>query len=536
MPKTKELSTEQVATFFTEATTHPRLPSYQYSDYKQTRRARNSSYLNDSFDDIKDTEQQILKDHRRMPNMVSYSTLKKAYVQQLDAIKQTRVQRSRQALSLSVLAGCDAHVMPNFKSMRRSVFAVASQFNNGESMQRRLTHPCRFGADLTQGPAMQQTASETALARYVYRDYCNDLAHWEKQKEFSQLFWHEHGFLTPHVGKELACTEFVKTYRDQLMLNLERVKVDGAGIQDDQLVIQLLMSAPALGQYDTLAGSKNRDQAALNAFCQEILIIQYEMLAMVTLLEASANPDKRIPLVLTPIGGGAYGVNPASIAIAIEQACQIIIRSGVTNIDICLSAYRRNEVDCYRSLMPTLFSNAPIITHEQLSEMSALTEQSDSDICLNFFETLFATTFNNPKISSLIFSYAFDQSPSPSVGIEPSPKIKRGAGLFKLETPFKLSQTRNDVVYFKFDDLAKATAFYQKHKLIIKRIRNRNFVFDIIDSTRIPGKHVIRVLTVNGDYNALRSKLPELALPEASKIEPETSQYTPVKQASCVLQ
>lgn len=273
-------------------------------------------------------------------------------------------------LSYYVLEGCDALVTPTFTCMANSIRQVASQFNSGESPGRYETHPKDFQYDHTQGPAEQQTAFIAALMRWLYKDECDSLSAFKKYPEFETYFDYQHGYLTPRCGYEQAGLEFLKSHINEILLNVQRVGIDGT----NQSATQVLNSALALGAYDD--AREQRTEAGNRVIVQMselLLTAQYKAVAAVAIREARLNPDQRIPVCFTAVGGGVFENNPEAIKTALGEACDLMERSGLSNIDVCFSAYQSSEAEMFGSKH---FEQATIVTEEQLSQLSSLSALS----------------------------------------------------------------------------------------------------------------------------------------------------------------
>lgn len=248
---------------------------------------------------------------------------------------------------LYLLQGCDARVVPGFTSMQGSVRQVASQFNNGESKGRYATTPNKFKTDPTQGPAEQRTFGGAAIARYAHSSSCDCCGELLSDplisSEFNTLFDYQHGDLTPKAGQEQNGLEFLKKHINKLALNIERVGFDGVL---GQSVVQVLNSGLALGYYDQYK-RKPEDLKYINEMSELLLTAQYKLVSAVAILEAQNNPDKRIPVTFTLVGGGVFGNDKIAISRALSQSIKFIQDSGVANIDICLSVYSATELNEY---------------------------------------------------------------------------------------------------------------------------------------------------------------------------------------------
>ncbi len=275
---------------------------------------------------------------------------------------------SNESVKYFILERCDAAEVPRYDVMANSVRQVASQFNSGESPDRHLTHPKEFQFDHTQGPAEQQTSFCAALSRWVYRDQCDSLSLLKSYPEFERYFDYQFGYLTPKKGVEAQGLAFLKAHVHEIKLNVQQVGIDGTR----HSVIQVLNAGLALGPYDfareerTEAGNK-----IIAEMCAVVLKAQYEAVAAVAVREARINPEKRIPLCLTLVGAGVFSNDVDAVRNAISAACDFVEKSGVNNIDVCLSAYQHSEAEIFSTLH---FRDAPVLDQATLSRLSKLSD------------------------------------------------------------------------------------------------------------------------------------------------------------------
>src|SRR3990167_4354284 len=270
------------------------------------------------------------------------------------------------ALKYYILERCDSALTPTFAAMNKAVRQLASQFNLGESPSRELTHPKEFSSDHTQGPAEQSASVFAALLRWIHRDTSDGMVTLQAYEEFNQHFDYQFGYLTPRLGHEEEGLAFLKTHVEKIKLNVQRVGIDGT----DQTAIQVLNSALALGPYDPDREKRTEEgNRAIREMSELLLTEQFKAVAAVTIKEARQNPWMRIPVIFTPVGGGVYSNEPDAIKAALRAACDLIEKSRITNIDVCLSAYQPGEADIFKS---EHFLNAPAINQETLSRLQNL--------------------------------------------------------------------------------------------------------------------------------------------------------------------
>lgn len=267
-----------------------------------------------------------------------------------------------------ILEHCDSSEVPRYDAMANSVRQIASQFNSGESPGRYLTHPKEFAFDHTQGPAEQQTSFCAALSRWVYRDHCDSLTPLKIYPEFDQYFDYQFGYLTPRKGVESQGLAFLKKHVHEINLNVQRVGIDGTR----NTVTQVLNAGLALGPYDFAREARTEfGNQVIIEMSELLLTAQYEAVAAVAVREARKKPNMRIPLCLTLVGAGVFSNDVGAVKKAIGAACDFVEKSGIKNIDVCLSAYQHSEAEIFRT---THFNDALVLDQETLSKLSRLSD------------------------------------------------------------------------------------------------------------------------------------------------------------------
>lgn len=251
----------------------------------------------------------------------------------------------------------DAYASAGYPCFAGAVIQAASQLNNLEFPNPTDTHPAALSSDNTQGPAVQKGNPALALARYMWWKNNNEensfLRNWQtltievgtgpvkEVLSFSDIFDLKNGYMHPKDHMVDHAITFVRAHKDQLLLNMETTDFTKTG----HPIHQVLAAAMALGRYDydyTTNKQINRtaeEKAQLTVLCQEFLTIQYEMTAMKAIVEAQKDPHKRVPLLLTAVGGGVFKNDRAAIDAAIAAAVKKVIDSGITNIDFGVMAY-----------------------------------------------------------------------------------------------------------------------------------------------------------------------------------------------------
>ncbi len=292
-----------------------------------------------------------------------------------------------------LLLGCDSFATAHFQSMTGAIRQVASQFNSGEAKSPKLTPPHLFRHDATQGPAEQRTCGRAAIARYAYRRDCDSfgviLANETWRNEFLKIFDYKFGYLIPLPGKEQECLNFLKIHLDDLVLNVERVTIDNTN--PPVFAIQVLNASLALGAYDVYHTHRDATaKIALNQINKLLLEAQYMAVAKIALLEAIANPQRRIPVSFTFVGGSAFGADQSIIANALNQAIDMIQRSKQPNLDICISCWSSYELGIYQQIagknqlqaLNHILSNSQVLTQSQLQSrtLSEVMEFKESSV------------------------------------------------------------------------------------------------------------------------------------------------------------
>lgn len=316
-----------------------------------------------------------------MPHMVSIAEAKYIAEHAIANAAKTALKAQSSTLRRFWLAGCDAKKLPTL--LPYAVIQIASQSNGNESPNRIITPPSKYKKDPTQGPRSQLADIIAAIARYQQITHCDFLKTWREHPEFSTIFFEENGYLTPNIGMEREAAQFLSQHIHELLINVERIDPT---VQHTN--VQVLSFGLALGIYDfpidddLRSGTREHNQETQTqlALCSRILLeAEYQFAAYVAITEALANPEKRIPLVLTMVGGGVFGNSACAIAHALSAAETEIMRSGVTNIDLCISAWKPTEINQYMRLLEkeqSLFADksTPVISQNSLEKTTLLDE------------------------------------------------------------------------------------------------------------------------------------------------------------------
>lgn len=288
----------------------------------------------------------------------------------------------------------DAYAAASLLARQQSVVQVASQLNGLEFAEPNYINDAEaLDGDPTQGPAVQKTAPELALARLRYflmavprcepqddrplnqdpsvqqayalklhdiflRDFrrCVSSSDTAERLFFDQVYVLQNGYMHAHSNQEEKALQFAKDHAHTLLANIEVAIAARTG----QLYTQVLCSGLARGDYDGPGFNKKsapadwRSRGINHALDNTLALLDYQFLstyyrisALLAVLQAIRSPQKRIPLVLTRVGGGVFGNEPGAVDAAIRDAIHVVQSHGVTNIDIVLSAYGESDVNHY---------------------------------------------------------------------------------------------------------------------------------------------------------------------------------------------
>ncbi len=121
----------------------------------------------------------------------------------------------------------------------------------------------------------------------------------------------------------------------------------------------------AFGINELYPRSEDEKNVHIPALCQRLLTLQYQAIAQLAVLKSRVL-GQRIPLLLTPVGAGAFGNPPSAVYKAITSIQSIVEGE---NVDVVLSIYNKNELkEEYRNIIP-FFSLEK--THDEMSQISA---------------------------------------------------------------------------------------------------------------------------------------------------------------------
>ena len=263
--------------------------------------------------------------------------------------------------TFSFLVNGDASVIPGLRCFDNAVFVGAAQGNGLEAANSfSIRNLWSYAFDHTQGPALQQTTPDAALSRLLFRKQGEMVKAWlDKYDKERKYFHYQNGYLTPKLGVELngesklkEAQKIMHEHGNELLANLQRVKVKGHKrlehpdangnlyqADGERTMTHMACFAINIGQIaDTGWGTKvptAEEQNLLHEICGDLLIQQYEAAASAAVLQSRAT-GRRVPLVLTAIGGGAFRNPPAVIRAAMSRVNGIV--SG-ENVDVVLSVW-----------------------------------------------------------------------------------------------------------------------------------------------------------------------------------------------------
>ncbi|KQO97327.1 hypothetical protein ASF33_07410 [Methylobacterium sp. Leaf92] len=259
-------------------------------------------------------------------------------------------------LRLSIAEG-DVRKMHRLAENRGALFQVASQFNMLEMVHQDITPEdgvTGYAHDGTQGPACAMAAG----AATIYRNYLvpmdgaigqtsdrqlDGLADLGRElaghlgKPVSALWRMQNGYaLATEEG--LAAIRAMLTEADDatrdVLRGLLRIGVHwDAEVTDGQapgpLVTQAFCSALPVAYSDVPA-------AAWEPFARLVLEAAYEATLLIGILNAARGGSRRV--LLTRLGGGAFGNADTWIDAALLRACQLVARA---DLDVIIVSYRR---------------------------------------------------------------------------------------------------------------------------------------------------------------------------------------------------
>lgn len=334
-------------------------------------------FLTPSFIAIQGKMEEIFNEYK--PNMVGVEDLNR----ELARVSKKTSPKEGGPLFYILGPRIDAYESAGFPALRGAILQAASQFNNLEFSKPEKDDPIMLSYDWTQGPAVQKGCPALALARYRYwnmnKQEDSFLRHWlyetihfdGRDLTFNEIFKLQFGYLRPKIDMEEAALQFIREHKNSLLLNIEFTEFT----QAQHAITQVLSAAMALGNYDTDAPHrKPENKIHLVDACRELLKVQYEIIAKLAVLEAKKSPERRIPLVLTAVGGGVFGNNRVAINDAISVAIQVVKEADVRNIDFAISVYAESDLSNYRDLFKQHCVAFQEVTYDKLKIYKNLRE------------------------------------------------------------------------------------------------------------------------------------------------------------------
>ncbi len=304
---------------------------------------------------------------QKMPNhtllsLYSNEDIEKAYQKALSTKTKTKTKTTPGATfshiqELDALSGRINGGRGPKVDLGNCVMALASQFDGMESKNKDavLFDDENIGAvirDNTQGPRAQRAAPLGYAARFAHKldnpdtHMLTNFIEACGKEEFNKCFFYQNGYLCPIKGQETDALELVQQHSDKLIMNIEKVPlVDGGH------VTQVPCSALAMGGYDNL-GNDNIDGQRVRTQEGEqqcgkmnkiLLTRQYRAMAKTAVIQAKATGE-RTTLLLTPVGGSAFGANPQDVLSAMESVKDIVEGHP---IDVVASLYKQEDVNQY---------------------------------------------------------------------------------------------------------------------------------------------------------------------------------------------
>ncbi|TXM68790.1 hypothetical protein FV226_19615 [Methylobacterium sp. WL12] len=259
-------------------------------------------------------------------------------------------------LKLSIAEG-DVRRMHRLPENRGALFQVASQFNMLEMVHEDITPEhgvTGYAHDATQGPACAMAAG----AATIYRNYLvpvaggigqtadrqldglADLGHWLTRHlglDFRKLWRTQNGYALA-TADGLAAIGGLLREADPTTLDTLRGLLR-IGVQWEVEVTDGPSPGPRVSQAfcSALPVAYSAVQASAWApFARFVLEAAYEATILVGLLNAARGGSRRV--LLTRLGGGAFGNNDDWIDEALLRACRLRIESG---LDVAIVSYRR---------------------------------------------------------------------------------------------------------------------------------------------------------------------------------------------------
>jgi hypothetical protein len=269
--------------------------------------------------------------------------------------------------SYTILVRSDALINHNFPVFKDCIMVMASQGNCQESMSRKIMRLRKYAFDKTQGPASARSTVDATLARRAFIKNCDMMLAWlEKYDKEKKLFDYQNGYLTPKEGQVKVCLTLLETHGQKILMNIQQVRIDNADEDDKQWMTQVPCFAFALGKYELYKSRSVDDQKNMRQLCQKLLELQYQAVAKLAVLK-SIKLNRRIPLVLTPVGAGVFGNDAEAVTKAIESI-RLIVQDW--NVDVVLSVYESSHVGYFERNISFL-NKALTMSHEQMGALKS---------------------------------------------------------------------------------------------------------------------------------------------------------------------
>ena len=353
-----------------------RLSGWTYR--KKLRQFGDKEWIKDSYSSVTPGEEEKF--------FAGISSAYKPPMASIQSIMEAKAPKPKTTLQVgqptySILLHSDALQNHNFAVFKDAVMIMASQGNCLESTSKEVALLSAYPFDKTQGPASAMSAVDATIARRIFKDDCDMMQAWlNKYDSEHKHFHYKNGYLIPQAGQVTKCYQLLNDHGKEILINIQQVRIDNAGENDDQWMTQIPCFAMSLGGYDLFSKQRTtQDAQYMPGLCQKLLELQYQAAAKLAVLK-SEQLGKRIPLVLTPVGGGVFRNSQKAIANAIQSIASIVKNA---NVDVVLSAYDRSEAILYRANISFL-KNAPEISHQQMStkKTGELIRDESSESCV----------------------------------------------------------------------------------------------------------------------------------------------------------
>ena len=344
-------------------------------------------------------------DNSLKPPMILISEVKKAYeaVQSKEQSEEKKIEAPKPGPTYTLLQSSDALVNHNFSCFKNGIVQMASQGNCQENIGRAVTSLYKYNYDRTQGPASAMSAIDATLSRRIFEKDCDMMLRWlNKYDPQRELFDYHSGYLTPKPGIENlnTCIDLIKQHGDEILINVQQVRIDNAGSKDDHWMTQVPCFAMALGNYDIYRTVRESgEQELLTELSEELLKLQYQAMAHLAVLKSKSQKlNQRIPLLLTPVGGGVFGNSKEAICNAIKSI-EPIVKDA--NVDVVLSLFSGVDIKDYK-----VSFDKPWVTmsHDEIRKLPAKTGLQDNylmeTIISNYKKDLVSAN-HNIKVRSL---------------------------------------------------------------------------------------------------------------------------------------